>query len=322
MKVSVAMCTYNGERFLQEQLESIRVQTHPPAELVVCDDGSTDGTAAIIEAFRQSATFPVRWFRNTTNLGSSKNFAQAIERCTGEAIALCDQDDRWMPQKLATSVRALEADARVAGVFSNARLMDEQGVPVPGDLWSRVKFDAAAQAEFRRAGARYLVRRDTVTGATFVFRARYVAQLLPVAAEWVHDGWLALVLASLSQLQALPEPLITYRLHAAQQVGATVVPLATHLHTRRDAALQFHWKLAHRFQCMADHLAALSAQGAAVDPSAQVEVAHRVRFQQARATLLTQPRHRRFLPALANIAGYTRYEKGALSLLRDLAHEG
>ncbi len=322
MRVSVAMCTYNGERYLAEQLRSIRQQTYVPMELVVCDDGSTDGTAALVEDFRRSVGFPVRWHRNATNLGSTRNFAQAIALCTGDAIALCDQDDRWMPEKLAVCVAALQADSAVAGVFSNARLMDENGTLLPSDLWSRVRFSVAGQEEFRKNGARYLGRRDTVTGAALVFRAAYVHQVLPPPVEWVHDGWIAFVLASVARLQALPQHLMTYRLHERQQVGATVVPLHTHLHTDADAALAFHRGMVRRFSLLGEHMDVLAAQGIGVNRAARGEVDRRIRFEQSRTDLLLQQhRMNRVWPALLLLQDYRHYEKGVLSLLRDVTHK-
>lgn len=322
MKVSVAMCTYNGERFLQEQLESIAEQTYAPAELVVCDDGSSDGTIRVLEAFRQNAGFPVRLVRNETTLGSTGNFAQAIALCTGEAIALCDQDDRWAPEKLAVAVQALQADPSVSGVFSNAWLMDENGDRLPGDLWGRVRFNEEAQRSFRKTGPHYLVRRDTVTGAAFVFRAALAGQLLPIPQEWVHDGWIAFVLAALSRIDAAPAHLITYRLHQAQQVGAAVVPLHAHLNTRRDDAVAFHQKMVRRWTVLAERLDGLASQGWRVDREIVLEVERKIKFEQARLRLLEQPAMRRIVPALALLSDYRRYEKGTLSLLRDLTHAG
>lgn len=320
MNVSVAMCTYNGEKFLAEQLHSIQQQSYPPAELVVCDDGSTDNTASIVDEFARTVDFPVRWHRNEANLGSTLNFAQAIRMCTGDAIALCDQDDRWFSQKLDVCVRALEADSDVAGVFSNAELIDERGAALPGSLWGRVGFDRAAQKEFAQDGAVYLARRDTVTGAAFVFRAKYADLVLPPPVEWVHDGWIAYLLASLARVSAVPEALMAYRLHASQQVGATVVPLHAHLRTERQAALQFHQAMARRFALLTERLSTLKAQGAVVDPAA-LEEAHRKRkFEQTRSAMLESTPIQRILPGIARLADYARYEKGLLSLLRDLTY--
>lgn len=101
LSISVAMCTYNGSAFLQEQLDSIAAQTRLPDELVICDDGSSDSTVDIVERFAHGVSFRVQLFRNPQNLGSTRNFEQAMRLCTGDLIALSDQDDVWMPEKLA-----------------------------------------------------------------------------------------------------------------------------------------------------------------------------------------------------------------------------
>lgn len=99
-KISIAMATYNGESFIRRQLDSIAQQTLPPAELVVCDDGSTDSTLSILNDFSHSAPFPVIVVENAERLGFTANFLKAARMCGGDLIAFCDQDDEWLPHKL------------------------------------------------------------------------------------------------------------------------------------------------------------------------------------------------------------------------------
>src|SRR5262249_31567365 len=94
------MCTYNGAEFLPAQWESILAQSRKPDEIVVCDDGSSDQTRALLEQFASGSAIPVTIQLNQTNLGSVKNFEQAIRLCTGDIIALSDQDDVWRSDKL------------------------------------------------------------------------------------------------------------------------------------------------------------------------------------------------------------------------------
>lgn len=100
MSISIAMCTYNGERYLREQLDSLSRQTCRPLELVICDDGSTDKTLQIIQDFTATAPFPVYLHVNPTNLGYADNFLKAAGLCQGEWVAFSDQDDVWMPEKI------------------------------------------------------------------------------------------------------------------------------------------------------------------------------------------------------------------------------
>lgn len=322
MRISVAMCTYNGDRFLEEQLRSIAAQTTPPTELVVCDDGSTDRTLQIVEEFSASAPFPVRLYANADNLGSTRNFEQAISFCRGDAVALCDQDDRWMPQKLAVLAEVLRARPAAGGAFSNAALMDRNGAPLEGDLWQRSEFTAekqrafvACQGDSWREAPYHLIRRDTVTGATLIFRSKYVEQILPLSKDWVHDGWIALILASIARLEAVPECLMTYRLHREQQVGLQQTPWHSHLHTKRDRAIESHLKLAARFSQIADRLSSLGADSGIV-----AYARSKAEFMGTRAEALRQTRGRRALPAVLRLREYRRFEKGIMSLLRDLTH--
>src|SRR5664280_13480 len=101
VNISIAMATYNGERFIREQLDSLARQTYLPCELIVSDDGSTDRTLEIVEDFAKSAPFSVRAYRNEQNLGYADNFLKAASLCDGEWIAFCDQDDVWFDNKLA-----------------------------------------------------------------------------------------------------------------------------------------------------------------------------------------------------------------------------
>jgi glycosyltransferase involved in cell wall biosynthesis len=129
-KISVAMATYNGERFIREQLDSLAAQTLPPCELVVTDDGSTDATLAIIEEFCQTAPFPVHVHRNESRLGYADNFLKAASLCEGEFVAFCDQDDVWSKEKIAICTAHLKAtDAHLC--IHSINLIDKFGKPIP-----------------------------------------------------------------------------------------------------------------------------------------------------------------------------------------------
>ena len=112
--VSVVMSTYNGDRYLEEQLQSLADQVHLPHELVVADDGSTDGTWDIVQDFAARAPFPVVSTRNSENLGYGASFLAATGRASGRLVAFCDQDDVWHPDKLATAAETPGRDRRVA----------------------------------------------------------------------------------------------------------------------------------------------------------------------------------------------------------------
>ncbi len=220
LSISVAMCTFNGSRFLPEQLASIAGQSRLPDEMVICDDGSTDTTLEIVEKFSRGAPFPVRLIRNPENLGSTKNFEKATSLCTGDLIALSDQDDIWMPEKLAIQGEMMERDADLGGVFSDAELIDARSTPLAKRLWAALSFTPAEQRMFGRdRGASILLRKYVVTGATFMVRASLREHYLPISEAWGHEAWVAWILAIYSHLRLIEQPLIRYRIHASQQVG-------------------------------------------------------------------------------------------------------
>lgn len=221
-KFSVAMCTYNGARFVGEQLASIAAQTLAPSELVVCDDRSSDDTAQIVVRFAANAPFPVRLSVNERNLGSTKNFERAIALCEGELIALSDQDDVWHERKLERLAAAFDADSRVGLVFSDAELVDEHLRPTGERLWEKIGFDEKMRRRVRVGRALdVLLPGWSVTGATAAFRAslKTIALDIPDDLKVIHDGWIAMVAASVSRVEFIDEPLVMYRLHGGQQVG-------------------------------------------------------------------------------------------------------
>jgi glycosyltransferase involved in cell wall biosynthesis len=303
MDISVAMCTYKGSKFLAEQLNSIREQTKLPLELVICDDDSTDATPRIVHAFALDAPFPVRFFRNQATLGSTRNFEKAINLCTGQAIALCDQDDIWQPNKLERLAGVLDSEPQVGGVCSNAFLMDETSECFPDSLWERRNFTPRMQAAFQRNSARQLLQYNAATGATFVFRSEFVKQVTPIPPEWVHDAWIALLVATQSRVQLVPEKLISYRIHPAQQIG--VGPRAT----VSDALLVRRWAV------LAARLATLP-----VDPRISQLVHKRLRFLETRAALKQERLLGRVIAASRTLPGYFRFARGLFSYLRDIAN--
>ncbi len=215
------MCTYNGEQYLLPQLKSILHQTQTPSELILCDDGSTDTTLDIAQTFAADAPFPVRIVQNATRLGSTKNFEQAIKLCTGDFIALCDQDDVWYPEKLATLLSLLTSDPAIGGVFSDGDLTGPQGQHLDRSLWQSFRFDPLAQSKLSKGLVEQVFfRLSVVTGTTMMFRASLRDKLLPIPTSWVHDGWLAWMLSLHSRLAPCRAKLMAYRVHPSQQIGA------------------------------------------------------------------------------------------------------
>ena len=160
MKLSMALATYNGERFLAEQLKSFADQTLPPDELIVCDDQSSDRTMELVREFQGRVGFQVVATRNEHRLGVTQNFAKAIEQCTGDIIFISDQDDVWAVDKLRRHRDIYVEHENVGMVFNNASLVDDNLKSLDATSFQKLGIDEHRLREFARDyGFEVLIRR-------------------------------------------------------------------------------------------------------------------------------------------------------------------
>jgi glycosyltransferase involved in cell wall biosynthesis len=315
MLISVALCTYNGGAFLAGQLESIGRQTLLPDELVACDDRSTDHTLEILERFAASAPFSVRIFRNGSQLGSGKNFSQAIALCRGDLIALCDQDDLWSESKL-QELSAVFSNPSVGGVFSNGKLIGHDSKELGATLWEAFDFTQELQRRWRTEGSiSILLKRDTVTGATFMFRAQLRDLILPIPPSWLHDGWIAWITGLASRIEFLDSPLIKYRVHGSQQIGvpdATLTIGARFARASRTRAAEALKQL-RKFEDLGERL----TEKKDLFPVAHLmAVEQKIAFCRARNSL-PKSRILRLPQVLLRLPSYMTYARGLREALKD-----
>ena len=312
-EVSVVLCTYNGERYLEPQLDSLARQTRLPQELVVRDDGSSDRTPAIVHAFATRAPFAVRWARNETRLGPGANFGAAILDAGFPLIALCDQDDVWLPEKLERLVGALDADPRAPFAFSDATVVDAGLQPLGYTLWQTARCTTDVQRSLRTDAAfSVLLRRNVVTGATMMFRAEHRDRALPVAPEWIHDGWLALMLSVLGPPALVEAPLMLYRQHDANHVGGRRRSLVAQVREPRRYFGSAAHEAAEQFASVARRLEATGAPQAGL-------AQQKARFLRERAALGSSLMGRAANVLRLQVQGeYGRYADGVRSALKDL----
>jgi glycosyltransferase involved in cell wall biosynthesis len=320
-RISVALCTYNGARFLPAQLESILAQTRLPDEVHVFDDCSTDNSVELLVRFAPQAAFPVHIHRNAERKGSILNFEQAIRACSGTLIALSDQDDIWHPERLQRSEEALQQHPGTGAVFTDGLLIDEAGEPTGMRLWERFIFTPEDQRRLRAGDYIPLARQRFITGATMMFRAKYLPWISPAKDGWHHDGWASSIVASFSGLCWLTEPLIRYRVHAGQQLG-----IEGHLVPDREAAsfaarsrnhwISFFFPLQQLdWLCPTLDELPLPAEKRA---SGAAEAFYTERAFLAMRLGLPASRWRRIGPMLQARRSYRRCAMGWLSILRDL----
>jgi glycosyltransferase involved in cell wall biosynthesis len=323
---SVAMCTYNGEKYLPEQLASIATQSRQPDELVVCDDASTDRTLEILENFRGQVRFPVRIFVNEVNLGSTKNFEKAIRLCAGKNIALADQDDVWFEGKLERLGQVLEASSLIGAVFSDALVVDSTLRPLGYRLWESRWFGSRDQKRLHEGqGFEVLLSRNVVTGATLAFRSALRKSVLPIPPCWVHDGWIALIVSAHSDIVAVTEPLIYYRQHEQQQVGARRIGIGAKISlvleaSRRGSAMGHdHRPTAQQYTEIGKHFRSTRIGEDAIDALRMNRLEEKIRHLTIRETLPTGLFRRSavILPELAQ-GRYHSYSAGWESAIWDL----
>ncbi|MGD0463554.1 MAG: glycosyltransferase [Tepidisphaeraceae bacterium] len=317
---SVALCTWNGEKFLRAQLDSIAAQTTAVQEIVICDDGSTDATPRIVRDFAAASSIPVRFEMNPTRLGVTRNFEKAISLCTSQIIFLSDQDDVWRQDKVASLI-ACFADPAVGLAFSNAEVVKDDLSAAGYSLWQSIWFDAAEQQRVRSGDALpVLLRHAIAAGSTLAFRASHLPLILPIPDfTHSHDIWITLLIACVARICPLDKNLVRHRLHSANMVGMQNHNLLSQIRMAR-------WQISSgAFQYAADlHEAALNRlrQFAVGDPGFDHKSA--VLTDKIFHSRLRHHMPRSWLRRLRPIAGelragnYGKYSYGYKSVLQDL----
>lgn len=219
MKTSVALCTFNGEKYLRKQLDSILEQTVAVDEIVVCDDLSTDATLSILNQYKE--TFPniFKIHANEKNLRSVKNFEKAISLCENEIVFLCDQDDMWVPEKVEVILNQFKISPELQVIATNAFIINDDedmlNVSTIYDIPSKTTKEMKEILFFHQ---------NFCTGATIAMRKEFADDLMPFPPEnlFHHDEWIALKASLKNQLLFLNDRLIKYRIHQNQLVGGVI----------------------------------------------------------------------------------------------------
>jgi len=313
------MCTYNGGPHIAAQLESLLAQTRLPDEVVISDDGSTDGTWDVLEAFARRARsmgVAVDLKRQPGNLGFVANFSETLCRATGGVLFLCDQDDVWHAEKLEAMAARFAMEPDLLMLASDARLVDARGHDLGTTAFAAIGLKADERSRVHGGHAfEVLLRRSMVVGATAALRREVMGSALPVGRGWIHDEWLAAVLSAMGRLDVIERPLIDYRQHGANQVGmrrrgavdwwfGMVVP-------RRE---QYETELV-RVDALKAHLLQLG-----VSPEYLEGLERKREHFRARVALGGRPRWSRVAAIVSEMfrGNYRRYGTGARTALRDV----
>ena len=221
--VEILLATYNGEAFLEAQIDSFFQQTYENWRVLARDDGSSDRTVEILRGYaeRHPGRFVV--IDDTDgNLGYVANFARLIEQSTARYLALCDQDDVWLADKLTLCIaRLLEMEDRHGAdlpllAHSDLEVVDRDLEPVSPSFWQSRGIDAKGGASLNR-----LLSQNVATGCTAIFN-RPLADLcntMPGQAV-AHDWWIALVAGAFGKIGFVAAPTVLYRQHGGNTIGA------------------------------------------------------------------------------------------------------
>lgn len=201
--ISVVLCTYNGERYLAEQLTSILGQSYTNLEIIVCDDASTDGTVAMLQRF--AATEPrICIYQNETRLGFNKNFERGLRLAKGAWIAIADQDDIWLPEKIETQIGSIAPDSWLVHAYNADLQSDDSSRPV---------FNPARR-RFEGCDKRQLLLYNTITGHTVLLNKELLSTALPFPNDVYYDWWLGVVAAGKGPVLLCPQVLVLHRQHS------------------------------------------------------------------------------------------------------------
>jgi glycosyltransferase involved in cell wall biosynthesis len=222
MKISVAMCTYNGEKYIKNQITSILSQSVAVDEIIICDDNSNDNTLSILMQFQIENVHKIKIYQNEFNIGSTKNFEKAIEISSGDYIFLSDQDDIWKVNKVEKVIQHFTENPSIEAIFSNADLINEKNEKIGAiTLWDSVFFIEKQLKKPLDLFCLIKSKRNMVTGATLCIKKEVKNLILPFPniKKYYHDEWIAIIIASRNKLNYITEELISYRIHSNQQIG-------------------------------------------------------------------------------------------------------
>ena len=223
-RIDILLATYNGARFLPEQLASLAAQTHTDWRLLVRDDGSRDNSVEIVRDWAKGVPQTVEIVEDgRTGLGASLNFAALLEQSDAPYFAFCDQDDVWLPEKLELMLRLMHQFEHHDGAdkpllaFCDLAVVDEQMQELSSSFWHASRLPMTAET----LRPNQIMVRNPVTGCATLGNAALRNIGLPIPADArMHDWWLALVAGAGGGLRPVPKALVRYRQHRNNVVGA------------------------------------------------------------------------------------------------------
>ncbi|NNU98275.1 glycosyltransferase family 2 protein [Geobacillus sp. DSP4a] len=222
--VSILLATYNPKiEYLRKQLESINKQDYPNIELIICDDFSKEEIYhSIIQLVEETVTrVPYKIIRNKKNLGSNKTFELLTKIGSGDFYAYCDQDDIWEEHKISSLVRKIKSEEALI-CYSDLSVINENDIIISKSF---KRFSKRIQHVFGEKKYGYFLRRNSISGCAMLIRSDVAKESLPFPEYkyYVHDHWLTLFASCKGKIAYIEEPLVRYRIHSNNQIGAKIM---------------------------------------------------------------------------------------------------
>lgn len=217
-KVDILLATYNGARYLKEQLDSILNQTYSDFRLIISDDKSTDKTRSIIEEYAEKDS-RIEYYFQENNLGVIKNFEFLMKKVENKYFMFSDQDDIWKENKIEKSIETLEKE-NADLVYSDLEVVDKSLNTIYKSYWKLKGLDKKIK-KYNNFEALYL--NNFITGCTMLSKKEFINDILPLPnkSKYVlHDYWVALIISQKGKLAYIKEPLIKYRQHKDNKIGS------------------------------------------------------------------------------------------------------
>ena len=319
-RISIAMAAFNGEKYIREQLESFSKQTVPPNEVVISDDGSSDKTVGVTEAFKAQANFEVRLLRNERRIGYTANFGKAISECTGDVIFFSDQDDVWLPEKIQRVCKILEENRGVHCVVNDMELTDGSLKP-----WGVTQLTL-----LRRLGAADTVM---IAGCGTAITRQWRNFILPFPSQIPYDSWVGGLAQRLGGFHLSEERLQYYRRHGANTTNS----IYSQVHARRAPLHPYFIKwlkgeAPHNFEAGYGQLAVILERLTEGRSKGQLDfisenavalaiqtLEREMTLVERRAEIVARPRWARIYPVICLLlSGEYDLASGALSALKDI----
>jgi hypothetical protein len=317
VRVSVVLCTFNGEAFVEQQLASVLAQTRAVDEIVVSDDASADSCVDRVLRLLRDFAGHAQVHVNAVALGVTPNFEKAMRFTTGDVCFLCDQDDVWRTDKVQHMAAAFEREPGLMLLHSDATIIDAAGRRTGATLFDELQIPRRDLAAYDGGDTlRVLLHRNIVTGATVAVRRELLDHALPIPDGYWHDEWLALIAAAVGSIRRIDEPLIDYRIHGSNQAGLQGVTPAARIRAAVSRRGGFHALRARKLDALLERLRYLGSRV----PPARLQLVETCRDHWRLRANLPRRRAERVPLILAEWSGgrYRRFSNGWRGALRDL----